>query len=188
MTAKNWIGRTIWLVFLLLASNVVLADATLRPGDQIEMKLGGVPAADITSVSSVYTIDESGAVNLPYVGQVKIAGLTPGAAQAVIENAFKRSEIYKHPNIVITMQAQSRFVNVGGEVKEPKRVPFTDDLTVLGSVNAAGGFSIFADQRKVRLLRGSEVMIIDVKKIRTNPLLDLQLRPGDRIEVPQSLF
>jgi hypothetical protein len=35
------------------------------------------------------------------------------------------------------------------------------------------GFSPFADQRKVRLLRGSDVMIIDVKKIRANPSLDL---------------
>jgi protein involved in polysaccharide export with SLBB domain len=49
------------------------------------------------------------------------------------------------------------------EVKEPKRVPFTADLTVLGSINAAGGFLPFADQRKVRLLRNSDVQIIDVK-------------------------
>lgn len=31
-------------------------------------------------------------------------------------------------------------------------------------------------------------MIIDVKKIRANPSLDLQLQPGERVEVPQSLF
>jgi len=27
-----------------------------------------------------------------------------------------------------------------------------------------------------------------VKKVRTNPSLDLQLQPGDRVEVAQSLF
>jgi len=46
------------------------------------------------------------------------------------------------------MQAQSRFVNVGGEVKEPKRVPFTDDLTVLGSINAAGGARLLQTNEK----------------------------------------
>jgi hypothetical protein len=28
----------------------------------------------------------------------------------------------------------------------------------------------------------------DVKKVRANPALDLQLQPADRVEVPQSLF
>jgi polysaccharide biosynthesis/export protein VpsN len=188
MTAKNSIARAIWLLGLLSVANPALADATLRLGDQIEMKLGGVPATDISSVSGTYTIDSGGAVNLPYIGRVKVAGMTPGAAQATIERAFKALEIYRHPNIVITMQPQSRFVSVGGEVKEPGRVPFTDDLTILGSINAAGGFSPFADERKVRLLRGSEVTIINVKKIRTNPSLDLPLQPGDRVEVPLSIF
>jgi polysaccharide biosynthesis/export protein VpsN len=188
MTPKNWIAPAIWCLGALAVANIALADATLRPGDQIGLKLGGVPATDISSVSGTYTIDGSGAVNLPYVGRVKIAGLTPGAAQFTIESALKTAEIYTHPTIIITMESQSRYVNVGGEVKEPKRVPFTDDLTVLASINAAGGFSIYADQRKVRLLRGNEVMVIDVKKIRVNPSLDLPVQPGDRIEVPQSLF
>jgi protein involved in polysaccharide export with SLBB domain len=86
------------------------------------------------------------------------------------------------------MQAQSRWVNVGGEVKAPQRVPYTPDLTILATINAAGGFSAFADQRKVRLLRGNEVMVIDIRKVRSNPSLDIPVEPGDRVEVPQSLF
>lgn len=179
-----------WLtVFCLLSlATFAFADATLRPGDPIEMKLGGVPQADTSSVSGVYTIDGEGYVNLPHIGHVRIAGVTPGAAQTTIESVYKARGIYTNPNIVITMQAQARFVNVGGEVKAPQRVPFTPDLTVLGSINAAGGFSPFADQRKVRVLRGNEVILIDVKKVRANPSLDFQLQPGDRIEIPQSLF
>jgi len=177
---------TLFCLFFLVG--FAFADATLRPGDPIEMKLGGVPQADISSVSGTYTIDGEGNVNLPHIGHVKIAGLTPGAAQSTIESVYRARGIYTNPNIVITMQPQARFVNVGGEVKAPQRVPFTADLTVLGSINAAGGFSPFADQRKVRVLRGNEVILIDVKKIRANPSLDFQLQPGDRIEVPQSLF
>ncbi len=188
MTAKIWVARAIWFLGLLGIANVVLADATLRPGDQIEMKLAGVPATDTSSVSGIYKIDGGGAINLAYVGRVKIAGLTLGAAQSqsTIERAFKASEIYTHPNIVITMQAQSRFVNVGGEVKDPKRVPFTDDLTVLGPINAAGGSRLLQTNEKSGYFGAA--MIIDVKKIRANPSLDLQLQPGDRVEVPQSLF
>jgi protein involved in polysaccharide export with SLBB domain len=85
------------------------------------------------------------------------------------------------------MQAQSRFVNVGGEVKAPQRVAFTPDLTILSSINAAGGFSPYADGRKVRLLRDNHVTIVDLNKIRANPSLDVQLLPGDRIDAP-SIF
>jgi protein involved in polysaccharide export with SLBB domain len=73
-------------------------------------------------------------------------------------------------------------------VKTPQRVPYTADLTVLSSIDVAGGFSPYADQRKVRLLRGSRVMMVDVKKIRANPGHDIAVEPGDQIEVPQSLF
>jgi protein involved in polysaccharide export with SLBB domain len=180
--------RTGWLLIFCFVAHIALADAILRPGDSIELKIGGVPSAEVISVSGLYTIDDAGNINLPYVGRVKIVGLVPGTAQSTIEDVYKSRGIYTNPNIVITMQPQSRFVNVGGEVKAPQRVPFTADLTVLGAINAAGGFSIYADARKVRLLRGNEVMLIDVKKIRANPSLDVQMQPGDRIEVPASLF
>jgi protein involved in polysaccharide export with SLBB domain len=164
------------------------AQATLRNGDILEIKISGIPSTDITSVSGEYTIDNEGSVNMPYIGRVKVTGLSPGVAQSTIESVYRNHDIYTNPTITITQQLQSRFVNVGGEVKTPQRIPYTADLTVLSSINAAGGFSPFADQRKVRLLRGNEVMIIDVKKIRANPSLDIGVQPGDRIEVPQTLF
>jgi len=184
---RVWKLGASWLLSFLLSTNA-LADATLRPGDTMDLKIGGVPSNEISSVSGQYTIDGEGNVNLPYIGRVRIAGLAPGAAQTEIESVYKTRKIYTNPNIVITMQPQSRFVNVGGEVKAPQRVPFTPDLTVLSAINAAGGFSPFADERRIRLLRGGQVTIIDVKKIRRNPSRDVQLEPGDRVEVPQSLF
>jgi protein involved in polysaccharide export with SLBB domain len=187
LCGRLWKSCASWLMSLLLSTNV-LADATLRPGDTMDLKIGGVPATEISSVSGQYTIDGEGSVNLPYIGRVKIGGLAPGAAQTMIESVYKARKIYTNPNIVITMQPQSRFVNVGGEVKLPQRVPFTPDLTVLSAINAAGGFSPFADQRRIRLMRGQKVTIIDAKKIRKNPSRDVQLEPGDQVEVPQSLF
>jgi polysaccharide biosynthesis/export protein VpsN len=183
----------LFVVTLLFFGNVyfarpVAAEATLRPGDTIEMKLGGVPSTETQSVSGEYQIDGEGFVNMPNIGKVRIGGLSPAAAQTAIESAYRQREVYTHPTIVITIQTQARFVNVGGEVKTPERVPYTADLTILASINAAGGFTPYADQRRVRLLRGTEVIRVDVKKIRANPSLDVALQPGDKIEVPQSLF
>lgn len=181
--------RVAWLLLTWFSVvHVALADASLRPGDSIDLKIGGVPSTEVTSVNGVYTLDGEGAVNLPYVGRIRVSGLAPGSAQITIESVYKSRGIYTNPNIVITMQAQSRFVNVGGQVKTPQRVPFTPDLTVLAAINGAGGFSPYADERKVRLLRGTGATVIDVKKIRQNPSLDVQVQPGDQIEVPLSIF
>ncbi len=86
------------------------------------------------------------------------------------------------------MQPQTRFVNVGGAVRTPQRVSFTEDMTLLASINAAGGFNDFADQKRVRLLRGNEVKVFDVRQFRRDPSLDVKLQPGDRVEVPQTFF
>jgi polysaccharide export outer membrane protein len=79
-------------------------------------------------------------------------------------------------------------VNTGGEVKVPQRVPFTPDITVLSAISASGGFTEFADQSKVRLLRDGKVTVINVKDVRRDPSKDIRLKPGDKIEVPQSFW
>jgi polysaccharide biosynthesis/export protein VpsN len=177
------------LVVFLISTVVAFAgEAVLRPGDTIQLKIGGVPANDTSNVSGAYTIDGDGNVNMPNLGKVRIGGLTSGVAQSAIETEYRGHDIYTHPTIILTMQLQSRWVNVGGEVKAPQRVAYTPDLTVLAAINAAGGFSPFADQRRVRLLRSDQVILIDVRKVRTTPSLDLAVEPGDRIEVPQTIF
>jgi len=177
------------LVALLISGVAALAgEAVLRPGDTVELKLGGVPANDTSTVSGSYMIDGDGYVNMPNLGKVRIGGFTAGAAQTAIENEYRGHDIYTHPTIILTMQPHARWVNVGGEVKSPQRVAYTPDLTVLAAINAAGGFSAFADQRRVRLLRSDQVIMVDVHKVRSTPSLDVAVEPGDRIEVPQTIF
>ena len=41
---------------------------------------------------------------------------------------------------------------------------------------------------KIRLIRRGTVMLINTKKIRSNPNLDVKLEPGDTIQIPQTFF
>jgi protein involved in polysaccharide export with SLBB domain len=164
------------------------AQATLRPGDPLDIKIGGVPNEEQLQVNNTYTIDANGSINLPYINKVKAEGLTPAELSRAIEEAYRSNRIYTNPNITILMQPTARYVNVGGSVRAPSRVPFTEDMTLLTAINAAGGFNDFADQRHVRLLRGNEAKVYDVRQFRRDPSLDVKLRPGDRVEVPQSFF
>ena len=179
--------RSIFLSTLLfLASFPTSAEEfILRPTDAIQLKIGGVPANDVKAVTGEYVIDGQGYINLPNLGRIKIAGLALSAAQTVIETGYRSHDIYTRPTITITMGTVHRWVNVGGAIKIPQKIAYKPDLTVLASIDAAGGFLSAADQERVRLVRADEVMIIDTKKIRANPSLDIPLEPGDHIEVPR---
>jgi polysaccharide export outer membrane protein len=163
-------------------------DAVLRPGDQVEIRLGGVPAEDVAQVSAVYTVDGDGFVNLPHIGKVKAAGATQAQFQSAIESAYKSQQIYTNPSITVSVASGARFVDVGGDVRAPQRVPFTADLTLLGAITATGGFTEYADQTKVRVLRDSQVIVISVREVKKDPSKDLKLKPGDKIEVPRSFW
>jgi polysaccharide export outer membrane protein len=167
---------------------VSFGQATLRVGDPIELKIGGVPNEEQQQVNNTYTIDATGTINLPYINKLKAEGLTPAQLARSIEDTYRAGNIYTNPNITILMQPTSRFVNVGGAVRTPSRVPFTEDMTLLAAINAAGGFNDFADQKRVRLLRGAEVRVYDVRQSRRDPSKDVKLQPGDRVEIPQTFF
>jgi len=176
------------LLFVFALSAAAFGQATLRIGDPIEIKIGGVPNEEQTQVNNTYTVDTNGSVNLPYINKLKAEGLTPAQLARSIEQTYRTNKIYTNPNITILMQPTARFVNVGGAVRTPARIPFTEDITLLASINAAGGFNDFADQKRVRLLRGNDVKVYDVRQFRRDPSLDVKLQPGDRVEVPQTFF
>ncbi|MFZ4483520.1 MAG: polysaccharide biosynthesis/export family protein [Chthoniobacterales bacterium] len=168
------------------SSRLLAQEVDFRPGDALELRIGGVPAEETQLITGTYTVDGEGSINLPHIGTIRAAGLTQAALQRAIEAAYKQKEIYTNPSITVMVPNIARFVNVSGDVRQPRRVEYTQDLTVLGAISAAGGFTEYADQRKVRLLRKGSSQLIDVKAVRGNPGLDVTLLPGDQIEVPQS--
>ncbi len=160
----------------------------LRSGDSIQVRLGGVPTEEIDQVTGTYTVDTQGFVNMPQIGRIRASGATQEGLQLAIERAYLASGVYTAPTITVSVPIDARFVNVGGEVRLPQRVQYTPDLTVLSSITAAGGFTEYASQSKVRLYRGMQVSIVDMKRIRNDPSLDIPLQPGDTIEVMRSFF
>jgi len=163
-------------------------DAVLRAGDQIEIRIGGVPAEEVSQVTGIYTIDGDGFINMPHIGKIHAAGDTQSQLQSAIESSYKSQQIYTNPSITLAVPNTARFVDVGGDVRSQQRVPFTADLTVLGAITAAGGFTEYADQAKVKLLRDGKVIMINIKDVRKDPTKDIKLKPGDKIQVPQSFW
>lgn len=177
------------LAFLALSafSHSLLAQAALRPGDSVDLRLGGVPSEETLQFSAIYTIDTRGYLNLPYIGEVKAAGMMPADVQRSVESKLKVDRIYTNPTVTINTDKAATFVTVGGAVRAPGRVPYTPDMTLMTAISASGGFNDFAGNR-LRLRRGGKQVTLDVRDIRKNPAKDPPLQPGDQVEVDESFF
>jgi len=161
--------------------------AALRVGDSVDIHIAGVPAEDMQQFGGNYTIDESGMINLPYIGLVKVASLTPSQAQVTIQNALVTAQIYTNPTISVNPANASRFVSVSGSVKQPGRLGYTSDMTVMSAINAAGGKSDFAGDT-IRLIRKGQVIKYSFKKLDKYPSMDPPVQPGDQIEMKDSVW
>ena len=157
----------------------------LRGGDTLIIRLTGVPTAD-QGIFEV-KIDESGKVSMPYIGSVPAANHTTVQLKKTIEETYIQQEIFTNPNVTVDLKEQ-RFVDVTGEVRMPQRVPYTKDLTALGAVAACGGFTDFANRRKVKLTQGGVTREFNAKDIQVDPSRDIRLTPNDKIHVDRSIF
>lgn len=164
------------------------AQAPLRSGDTVEIRIGGVPSDEVAMFTGMYTVDTRGNLNLPFVGDVRAAGSLPAEVQRSIESRLKVEQIYTNPTIIINTERGGLVVNVGGAVRQPGRFPYTPDMTLMNAINAAGGFNDYANESRIRLRREGRETMYSAKDIRRNPSVEPKLLPGDQIEVDQSFW
>lgn len=158
------------------------ASAMLRPGDTLTVALQGVPDPSINQVQ----IDDQGLISLPFIGTLTASGATPGELGQRIRETYVAKKIY---NVVdVSVSVTERFVYVGGEVAHAGRIVWTPDLTVTKAIQAAGGFTLYAKESDVSLVRDAKAYSINVKAAQKKPEQDAHLMPGDSIQVPRSAF
>lgn len=84
---------------------------------------------------------------------------------------------------------QSR-IFVGGYVKNPGSYPFQPGLTALNACLIAGGFDKFAAPNRTRIIRrenGKQVVIEkNLEDVKNGEVPDIELKAGDRIQVPKT--
>ncbi|HVU32131.1 MAG TPA: polysaccharide biosynthesis/export family protein [Opitutaceae bacterium] len=161
---------------------VPASTAELRTGDSLTIALQGVPDPS----SNPVTIDDKGLISLPYIGAVPAAGLSTAELSESIRQTYIAKKIYTTVDVAVSVT--ERYVYVGGEVQRPGRIVWTPDLTASKAIQAAGGFTLYAKQSAVTLVRAKSAYTIDVKLAQRNPGDDPRLIPGDSLDVPRSPF
>lgn len=156
--------------------------AQLRPGDSLTVALQGVPDPSTNNVQ----IDEQGLITLPFIGSIKAAGTTLAELSQRVRETYLSRRIYTAVDVSIVVT--ERFIYVGGEVQRPGRIGWTPDLTVAKAIQAAGGFTLYAKETAVSLVRDQTAYSVDVKAARRDPSRDPRLVPGDSLQVARSPF
>lgn len=180
----------------------------LGRSDEIGIRIYGVPD-DFFGVKT-FIIPVDGRLNLPWIGQVALDGLTLEEAQAKIANSY--GPFIKNPQVTVYLVTpRSLRVTVAGQVQRPGSYTLTprekgvnaglvqvggnpnDWPSVVTAIQAAGGLKQQADLRHVELKRLNSDGTIQETSVDLWALLqgtgsskDVSLRDGDTILVPLS--
>lgn len=176
-------------------------EPTIKPGLTLRVAVtaSGAPAVK----EDLKEVNANGEVLMPLIGAVKCEGLTTVALEEKIKTAYKNYFI--DPQVTVSfvyienagMKSPWGSVLLMGEVTRPGPVnmPSTRDLTVTRAVMLAGGATQLADKRNVRVTRREKdgtlkKFSVDIEKIGKEGRsdLDLALKPGDVVWVPESWY
>lgn len=103
-------------------------------------------------------VQTDGTIFYPYVGHLKVSGLTVNEAQAAIAGRFIK--YIRNPQVTVQVaKFRNRNAYVLGEVIRPGMQPLTDKpLTLMEAISSAGGINTTsADPKHIYLVRGSYI-------------------------------
>jgi polysaccharide export outer membrane protein len=159
------------------------ASYTLRTGDQLTVNF-----FDITPVIPPITdqIKEDGTITLIYNEKFQAAGKTISQLQNEVHARYVPAYV---KYMTVNIAALNRLYTVSGEVRAGNSFGYPGHLTVLQAIANAGGFTDYANKRKVQVTRADHrKFIVNCVKAQENPDLNIEIFPGDTIYVPQTMF
>ncbi len=159
----------------------VTADYVIGPGDEIMIHAWGQLDIDFPAV-----VDRVGAINLPKVGTINVAGVKYQDLQSHLKAAIGR--VYRNFDLTASLgQLRSIQVFVVGQARRPGSYTVSSMSTLVNAVFAAGGPSAKGSMRSIQLKRGNKVVTeLDLYDLLINgdKSKDARLLPGDVIYIP----
>jgi polysaccharide export outer membrane protein len=131
----------------------------------------------------IITVGRDGQVDVPYIGPIQAAGLTPDALAAQIQAGLAGKS--QAPQVVVTIHDNiANTAVVMGDVKKPGRIALTlARERVLDAIADAGGATNATADNTVTLTRGAASATMPLVAMTAASPDDVELRPQDRLEV-----
>jgi polysaccharide export outer membrane protein len=156
----------------------------IGPEDVLDINVWKEP-----DMTRVVPVRPDGKISLPLINDVQAAGSTPQQLATDVTNKLRK--FLTEPQVTVIVTAiNSQRVFVVGEVLRAGAFPLIPGMTVLQALASAGGFTTFADVKKIhvmRLVNGKHTELpFNYREVLKgdNPDQNIKLEPGDTVVVP----
>lgn len=142
----------------------------LESGDTVRIGVFGDK-----DVSGTYNISKEGMISLALIGDVKAAGKTADALKQELTTKLGDG-FFVNPQVTIEITEYRPF-SIMGDVKNPGRYPYAENMTILNAIATSGGYNGDKDSATppVRLQRETEKGTFRYHSVP----LSTKIKPGD---------
>jgi len=130
-----------------------------------------------------------GKISLPLLNDVQASGLTPSQLAAEVTKSLTKFVTSPQVTVIVT-QINSQRVYLLGEVARPGAYTMLPEMTILQALSNAGGFSQYANSKKIYVLRDEngkqQKLFFNYKDVISGKRNEqnIKLKAGDTIVVP----
>ena len=164
-------------------------DYILASGDTLDLMVYREPDLGMRS-----KIARDGRVQLPLLGEVKVAGMSVRDAQEHIRKLYD-TDYLVDPQIYLNIASYTqRKITVIGQVSRPGSYELqgNESLGILEAIGMAGGFTRIADTKNVVVKRRTgekvETIKVNTKRLESPEGGSFQVLPGDILTVGESWY
>ncbi len=126
-----------------------------------------------------------GKITMPLIGEVRASGQSPLQLTATLKQLLL--QYLNNPDVsVFVTEVRSKKFYIDGEVNRPGSFALVTPMSLLEALSRGGGFREFANTKKIRVLRGGEILHFNYKEVTNGKRLEqnIAVENGDHIIVP----
>ena len=168
------------------------ASVLISPGDRLQVSVWDAEENSLLTTAGqrmaelqAIEVGADGRIFIPFVGELRVAGMSPGRARARIEEELTAT--VPSAQVQLSLEpGRGNTANLVSGVGRPGVYPLTDSNTsVLELIAEGGGVRSELVNPQVRLLRGNDIYGTSVDRLFKSPKLDTVLRGGDRVLIEE---
>jgi polysaccharide export outer membrane protein len=172
---------------------------TIGPGDVLFINVSGKPEFSSMSSTSTYSelgkvqapsgsrVDGNGNIHMPYLGEIKVGGLTLAQAQKRILEVAKK--YINNPWVVAEVgEYKSHPLYLLGQFRNSGTFYMDRPLNLLQGIALGNGYDSSADLTSARLIRDKKTAPVDINDLLTkgDQRHNVWLKSGDTIYIPDN--
>ncbi len=157
----------------------------IGPGDLLEVSVYGAP-----DYIKQVRVGSTGEITLPLAGTVKVGGLTPDKAEALITQRLSDGHFFNDPRVsVLDKEFVTQGISVLGEVQKPGVYQMPGPRKLFDALSAAGGTTPRAGNTVSVLRRSDSQKSENVSLVyddKSSKLTNIYVYPGDTVLVSKA--